>query len=219
MALWDQVTFDNLSSCPKFAPNRLKPDLCRDCMQRVTAHKQDAVTEEQLRLALDHLPNCKPASLIDLKDSAGGQLWLGSFKAVHPSFIEQHQIAMVVTAAKGIGSVWPGFDKHCARFGANNVKHIQLDWVDSTDFTIPMDELCSIIAAIHTQLTDGANVLVHCAQGKSRSTSVVIAYLMRYRQMNYNASLALVRSCRPMATPNTSFDQQLRQAQAQLAAS
>eukprot|EP00730_Choanoeca_flexa_P000194 TRINITY_DN10089_c0_g1_i1.p1 TRINITY_DN10089_c0_g1~~TRINITY_DN10089_c0_g1_i1.p1 ORF type:complete len:149 (+),score=5.24 TRINITY_DN10089_c0_g1_i1:39-485(+) len=101
MALWDQVTFDNLSSCPKFAPNRLKPDLCRDCMQRVTAHKQDAVTEEQLRLALDHLPNCKPASLIDLKDSAGGQLWLGSFKAVHPSFIEQHQIAMVVTAAKG----------------------------------------------------------------------------------------------------------------------
>jgi atypical dual specificity phosphatase len=53
-------------------------------------------------------------------------------------------------------------------------------------------------------------VLVHCFQGKSRSATVVTAYLMRSRAIDFSASLALLREVRPAAQPNLGFAMQLR---------
>lgn len=42
------------------------------------------------------------------------------------------------------------------------------------------------------------NVLVHCMAGVSRSVSLVIAYLMKYRGMRFEDALNLIRSRRPV---------------------
>lgn len=56
-----------------------------------------------------------------------------------------------------------------------------------------------------------ARVLVHCAQGVSRSTSVVVDWLMRKHGLSYDEALQLCKKTRPIAQPNTAFERQLRQ--------
>lgn len=59
-------------------------------------------------------------------------------------------------------------------------------------------------------ITAGGGVLVHCFAGKSRSSSMVIAYLMLERGMEYFAAFDLVRSKRRQANPNPGFCMQLK---------
>jgi len=56
----------------------------------------------------------------------------------------------------------------------------------------------------------GARVLVHCLAGRSRSASIVLAYLMRCHGMNLHDSFMLVKEKRLAALPNAGFWEQLR---------
>lgn len=54
------------------------------------------------------------------------------------------------------------------------------------------------------------SVLVHCAMGKSRSVTVMIAYLLRqYPHHTVSSALSLIRESRPIAEPNEGFMAQL----------
>ncbi|KAI5065217.1 hypothetical protein GOP47_0019912 [Adiantum capillus-veneris] len=63
----------------------------------------------------------------------------------------------------------------------------------------------------------GGSVLVHCFAGKSRSVTVVVAYLMKTYGMNFTEALDLVRSKRPQAAPNPGFILQLKMLERKLA--
>ena len=52
-------------------------------------------------------------------------------------------------------------------------------------------------------------VLVHCFAGRSRSVTIVVAYLMKTRGMSFFEALQHVRSIRPAAGPNQGFICQL----------
>uniref|UniRef100_K3WZQ8 protein-tyrosine-phosphatase n=1 Tax=Globisporangium ultimum (strain ATCC 200006 / CBS 805.95 / DAOM BR144) TaxID=431595 RepID=K3WZQ8_GLOUD len=54
-------------------------------------------------------------------------------------------------------------------------------------------------------------ILVHCNKGVSRSTSMVVAYLMKIKDMSLDDALAFVTKRRSMANPNPSFRQQLQE--------
>eukprot|EP00743_Colponemidia_sp_Colp-15_P007664 GILK01008294.1.p1 GENE.GILK01008294.1~~GILK01008294.1.p1 ORF type:complete len:290 (-),score=37.63 GILK01008294.1:85-912(-) len=66
------------------------------------------------------------------------------------------------------------------------------------------------------RVREDGNVLVHCQKGVSRSVSIVVAYLMKYKRMVFEEALAFVRLRRPVAEPNSSFVQQLREYDTQL---
>lgn len=53
------------------------------------------------------------------------------------------------------------------------------------------------------------NVLVHCAAGISRSTSIVISYLIKHHNMKFTEALKLCQSKRPCCCPNSGFKRQL----------
>ncbi|KAH1243744.1 Dual specificity protein phosphatase 1 [Glycine max] len=53
-------------------------------------------------------------------------------------------------------------------------------------------------------------VLVHCFAGRSRSVTIVVAYLMKTRGMSFFEALQHVRSIRPAAGPNQGFICQLQ---------
>lgn len=50
-----------------------------------------------------------------------------------------------------------------------------------------------------------SNVLVHCHLGKSRSSCIVLAYLMKKRKMTLQNALAYLKAQRPSASPNPGF--------------
>ncbi|XP_069121339.1 dual specificity protein phosphatase 12-like [Argopecten irradians] len=53
------------------------------------------------------------------------------------------------------------------------------------------------------------SVLVHCLAGCSRSATMVIAYLMKKKEMSYGEALGFVRKCRSIVHPNEGFKDQL----------
>ncbi|CAD8093198.1 unnamed protein product [Paramecium primaurelia] len=64
---------------------------------------------------------------------------------------------------------------------------------------------------IENALNSQQNILVHCFAGKSRSTTFIIAYLIKNHKMTVNDALELVKTKRPIAQPNAGFMKQLQQ--------
>lgn len=60
------------------------------------------------------------------------------------------------------------------------------------------------------RIREDGGVLVHCQQGVSRSSSMIIAYLMKYYRYYFEDALALVKINRKQACPNEGFTQQLK---------
>ncbi|KAF2199685.1 dual specificity protein phosphatase 12 [Delitschia confertaspora ATCC 74209] len=62
---------------------------------------------------------------------------------------------------------------------------------------------------IQEGLDGGGGVLVHCAMGKSRSATCVIAYLMQKHHISASEALSYIRQARKICEPNDGFMQQL----------
>lgn len=58
---------------------------------------------------------------------------------------------------------------------------------------------------MHSALSSGGTVFVHCQHGVSRSATIVIAYLMWRDGLSYDDALDLVRLARPTINPNIGF--------------
>jgi len=63
---------------------------------------------------------------------------------------------------------------------------------------------------IEGHLKAGENVLVNCNMGVSRSTTIVLAYIIRKTGMDVDSALALCRKFRPCCNPNYGFIEQLK---------
>jgi protein-tyrosine phosphatase len=60
------------------------------------------------------------------------------------------------------------------------------------------------------------NVLVHCAAGISRCSTLLIAYMMQKYRWDFDHSLRTIQANRPCCQPNTGFTRQLRELQDKL---
>ncbi|OAF72050.1 hypothetical protein A3Q56_00181 [Intoshia linei] len=66
------------------------------------------------------------------------------------------------------------------------------------------------IKFIHNARVNNKCVLVHCLAGISRSSSVIIAYIMVILKCSFDHALAILREIRPVAKPNIYFALQLK---------
>ena len=62
---------------------------------------------------------------------------------------------------------------------------------------------------IDDALASGGGVLVHCWAGKSRSSSIVAAYLIKHKHLTRDEALEQIRVSRPQAKPNPLYMTQL----------
>ena len=62
-----------------------------------------------------------------------------------------------------------------------------------------LDPAADAVAALFT--AGSSPVLVHCAAGKSRSAAVVMAYLVKHKDMSLRQAAILTREKRPRAYP------------------
>ncbi|KAF2295973.1 hypothetical protein GH714_035467 [Hevea brasiliensis] len=81
----------------------------------------------------------------------------------------------------------------------------------------PSEDITSILYDVFDYFEDvreqGGRVFVHCCQGVSRSTSLVIAYLMWREGQSFDDAFQYVKEARGIADPNMGFACQLLQCQ------
>ncbi|XP_060110282.1 dual specificity protein phosphatase 22-A-like [Heteronotia binoei] len=67
------------------------------------------------------------------------------------------------------------------------------------------------IRFVHECRLHGGRCLIHCLAGVSRSTTLVIAYLMTVTDFGWEECLAAIKTVRSYASPNFGFQQQLQE--------
>ena len=96
----------------------------------------------------------------------------------------------------------------CMESFNNSVKYCHLKLSDMPSFRIiPFFERATNF--INQAHKSGGIILVHCQLGISRSTSCVIAYMIKYMGFTTMSALEFIRKKRPQVMPNYGFLQQL----------
>ncbi|CAI5470908.1 unnamed protein product [Closterium sp. Yama58-4] len=132
-------------------------------------------------------------------------LYLGSIGAAHNrELLKRSNVTHVLTVANSILPAHP-----------NDFHYTLINVLDSpkVDLISRFQECFTVIDAAKAA---GGCALVHCFAGRSRSVTVVVAYLMARRGMTVDEALTLVRGLRPEANPNAGFVQQLQEWEGQL---
>ncbi|GMH20011.1 hypothetical protein Nepgr_021852 [Nepenthes gracilis] len=125
-------------------------------------------------------------------------LFLGSLAAANnKSVLKSLNITHILTVASSISPAHPD-DFTC--------KSIEAKDSEDTNLAQYFDECFNFIDEAKKM---GGGVLVHCFVGRSRSVTIVVAYLMKKHGMTLSDALELVRSKRPQASPNAGFIKQL----------
>ena len=87
--------------------------------------------------------------------------------------------------------------------------YVQLFMLDALSQDINRERLEAAFAMIEKARASGHACLVHCRNGMSRSTTICIAYLMKYYQMPLLEAFNFIRERRPCTSPNPGFMRQL----------
>lgn len=132
------------------------------------------------------------------------ELFLGSVDvATDIPTLEKHGITHILDSTSLNLEYFPG------KF---NYKHVLIFDLPSTDITKYFDECFAFIDAA---MANGGHVLVHCMAGISRSSSIVIAYMMKSKGMDFQTAFDHVKSKRSCICPNEGFLSQLKNYQPQ----
>lgn len=90
----------------------------------------------------------------------------------------------------------------------NEFNYLKLNLLDSPD-----QNLYHVFERVYNYIKDaignGGTVLVHCHAGISRSSSMVIYFIMKAKKWSYKEALSYVKSKREIVDPNEGFVEQL----------
>ena len=91
----------------------------------------------------------------------------------------------------------------------DNYTVLQYPIDDGVDGTLKnfMDE---IVDKINYFLNLNKKVYVHCVHGMSRSPSIIIYYLMKYKKLSFDQAFQKVKLIRPVISINSNFEKELR---------
>ncbi|PRP88599.1 hypothetical protein PROFUN_03010 [Planoprotostelium fungivorum] len=144
-------------------------------------------------LSLKDEDNVAPSAVIE------GKLFLGSLQSAQSFFLlKQLAITHVLSVLRTSKPFYP-----------EDFQYMTIDAEDTASYDISK---CFEMSHkfIDSGLKGGGAVLVHCAQGISRSASVVISYIMKKRKIAFEDALRYVVEKRPIVCPNSGFRSQLK---------
>lgn len=90
----------------------------------------------------------------------------------------------------------------------SNINYLKLEIDDSLEQNIK--EYISLSNNFIVNALNNSSVLVHCYSGISRSASIIIGYLISFKNMNYDDAYQLVKLKSNRIHPNSNFENQLR---------
>ena len=125
-------------------------------------------------------------------------LFIGSIgTASNLKILKETGITHIVCAAKGVEAYYP-----------NKFTYLKLDLLDTENEDIKkyFDEAGEFI---NKALKEKGKVLVHCHAGISRSSTICLAYIIKYKKIGYDKAIKMVREKRSKISPNVGFEKQL----------
>ena len=172
----------------------------RDFRSGLTDGKKDSKVDKMLKL----INMIKLSSTIKiLKDDNTPveiipHLFLGSIgSASNLKQLQNFKITHIVCCASGIKNFFP-----------DDFKYINLNLLDSEKEDIKQ-YFKESFDFIDEAIKNGGNVLVHCHAGVSRSSTILISYIMKSKKMKLNEVLDLLKTKREKVSPNAGFLRQL----------
>uniref|UniRef100_A0A7S2P509 protein-tyrosine-phosphatase n=1 Tax=Bigelowiella natans TaxID=227086 RepID=A0A7S2P509_BIGNA len=210
-----QLTFSGKCDCSTFIPNPFAKQKCRSCGGHLRDHKREAVDSKDIRAAMEADMKKNPGSLVLTREN-GGKLWQGGFMACGPKFVKKKGITHVVNTAKDLDKFFVGWGlKMLPKVEKMGTKFLKLNWFDSPDQKLwkesKFDQFVDVFKFVDEGLRSGGAVLIHCAQGKSRSSTATAAYLMASEGLCAKDAVALIKEKRSIAEPNSGFMKQLQE--------
>jgi len=96
----------------------------------------------------------------------------------------------------------------CSNHHPSDFIYANLNLKDNREESV-LDTFDQAFEIIEKARQEGCGVLVHCYAGISRSSSIVIGYLMKIQNLRLNAAYQLTQCRRPIIAPNASYKMQL----------
>jgi predicted protein tyrosine phosphatase len=124
------------------------------------------------------------------------------FGAINENTIKQHKIDCIVKMY-GRGEKNGPYKYH------ENIEYLEIDALDIPEYKISKD-FVKCFKFINDKIKDKKNVLVHCHAGISRSSTIVIMYLMVKYKISMSKAYEYVKSRRYIINPNNGFCKELR---------
>lgn len=145
---------------------------------------------------IDTKPDFKPAEILS------NFLYLSSQDAVILENIQKYHLTHILS----IGIECPLNEP------SENLSLLYVPCLDLPETRLQQDGILkkSFDFIEQARLSNG-HVLVHCNAGVSRSASIIIAYLMKYRQMDFLSAYNHVKVRRECIQPNAEFLKQLKE--------
>lgn len=196
---------------PVFEPNRFKRDMSTDGIKIGNHYRYAIKDREHVIQALEYACEAEPSQILPADEASGtGALFHGGYRCVgNLSFLCRHGVKYIVNTALNLGSFFVKFPQSVAAAEQEGITFLNLGWTDCEEQKIEADVLAEACRFVHAARREGKGVLVHCAQGKSRSAAVTTAYMAALHALPVAAALARVQEGRRMAEPNPSFARQL----------
>jgi protein-tyrosine phosphatase len=128
-------------------------------------------------------------------DEITDNIYLGDFRAADDiNILRDNGITHIINCAKDMPEVYPG-----------EFEYLSLNLKDTAN-----EDLTEAISVSMQFIKNAGKVFIHCKQGVSRSASIVIAYLIKIKNMKYDNALMFVQMKRFCVNPNPGFESQLR---------
>lgn len=117
--------------------------------------------------------------------------------------IEQHRALGITHIVEATHS---RFSQHIAK--NNDIQYLEIKIWDYEGASIS-DHFNRVHGFIEFARSTGGKVFVHCKAGISRSSSLILSYLLKYHDMTLRDAIKFVVTARPIVCPNDGFMSQL----------
>lgn len=124
-------------------------------------------------------------------------LFIGDYMvSINYNILTQYNISHILVCGEELSCRYPRDFKY---------KHLMIADTPSTQIS---DYFQEVYEFIKDGLLNGC-VLVHCAQARSRSVSMIISYIMKSKQISFKKAFEMLKKKHPIADPNQGFKKQL----------
>ncbi|XP_061586816.1 dual specificity protein phosphatase 26-like [Cololabis saira] len=141
-------------------------------------------------------------ALISHADEVWPRLYIGDqYSAENLADLSMHRFSHILNAAHSKRRGQPDI------YGGMNISYMGIEGRDSCDYDMSFN-FQAAVDFIHSALSRGGKVLVHCQVGVSRSATLVLAYLMLKQGLTLVEAICAVKDKRGVI-PNRGFLRQL----------